>query len=273
MTHEQIAEVLKLHKKWLLGLADGVRADLSGTNLSNADLRNADLRGANLIDADLSNANLSDANLSNANLSDANLSDANLSGAILIGANLRDANLSDADLSNANLRHAILSNANLSDANLRNAILSNANLSDANLRNAILSNADLRYADLSGANLRHVKTNCLTVGYHIACPEEGAFVGYKKAGDKIVVLEILAEARRSSATSTKCRCDKAKVLRIENLDGTPAEVSEVSSDYDKKFKYRVGEVAESEFDENRWEECSKGIHFFINRNNAVTYQN
>ena len=253
MTHEQIVEVLKLHKKWLLGLAEGVCANLSNANLSNADLNDADLRYANLFDA---------------NLSDADLTKADLSGAKLIGANLFDANLRDADLSGADLSDADLTKADLSNADLRNANLSNAELRYANLRDA-----DLRNADLSDANLIGVKTNCLTVGYYIACPEEGAFIGYKKAGGKIVVLEIPAEARRSSATSIKCRCDKAKVLRIENLDGTPAEVSEVSSDYNEKFKYRVGEVVESEFDENRWEECSKGIHFFINRNNAVTYQN
>ena len=243
MTHEQIAEVLKLHKKWLFGLADGVCADL----------RYADLRGAELIGADLS--------------------DADLRGAELIGADLSDADLSNANLINANLSGANLRGANLNYADLRGTDLRNTDLRGTDLRNADLRYADLRNADLSGAKLEGVKTDYLTVGYHIACPEEGAFIGYKKAGDKIVVLEIPAEARRSSATTLKCRCDKAKVLRIENLDGTPAEVSEVSSDYDKKFKYRVGEIAESEFDENRWAECSKGIHFFINRNNAITYQN
>ena len=91
-------------------------ADLSGANLSDADLSDANLSGANLSDADLSDADLSGANLSDADLSGADLSDANLSDADLSGADLSDANLSDADLSGANLSGANLSGANLSDA-------------------------------------------------------------------------------------------------------------------------------------------------------------
>ncbi len=49
------------------------RADLSGVNLSNANLVSADLEEANL-----SNANLSGANLTNADLEEANLTGANL---------------------------------------------------------------------------------------------------------------------------------------------------------------------------------------------------
>jgi hypothetical protein len=82
------------------------RANLSGANLSRADLRDANLSGANLSRADLRDANLSGANLSGANLSRANLRDANLSG-----ANLRDANLSGADLMDANLEGADLRDA------------------------------------------------------------------------------------------------------------------------------------------------------------------
>jgi hypothetical protein len=63
--------------------AVGERIDLSGANLSDANLRDADLSGANLRGANLSDANLSGADLSGANLSDANLRGANLSGADL----------------------------------------------------------------------------------------------------------------------------------------------------------------------------------------------
>ena len=67
---------------------------------------------------------LSGANLSGADLSDANLRCANLSDADLSDADLRRADLSDADLSDADLRRADLSDANLSDADLRRADLS-----------------------------------------------------------------------------------------------------------------------------------------------------
>ena len=62
--------------------------DLSGANLSLADLSDADLRGANLANTDLSGASLVGANLANARLIGANLISADLTSANLSGANL-----------------------------------------------------------------------------------------------------------------------------------------------------------------------------------------
>ena len=164
-----------------------------------------------------------------------------------------------ADLSGADLSRADLSWANLSRADLSGADLSGANLSWANLS----------WANLSGANLSGAK-NIPFIPY--ACPDFGAFIGYKKAQGLIVELEILSDAKRVSATGRKCRCDKAKVLSIQNIDGTPSIFTSVASDRDSKFIYKVGEIVTvDDFDENRWNECSTGIHFFINRQEAVNY--
>ena len=85
-------------------------------------------------------------------------------------------------------------------------------------------------------------------------------------------LQILEDSHRSSATSRKCRCDKALVLSIEEKDGTKSEFKSVHSTYDNTFMYRVGEIVEVEdFDANRWNECTPGIHFFITRQEAVDY--
>ena len=65
-----------------------VEIDLSGANLSGANLMQANLNGANLIQANLSRADLFAAVLVEANLSKANLLTANFNG-----ANLREANL------------------------------------------------------------------------------------------------------------------------------------------------------------------------------------
>ena len=192
----------------------------------------------------------------------ADLSDANLCGADLYGANLCDANLSG-----ANLRDADLCDANLRDANLRDANLYGADLCDANLSGANLRDADLRGADLRGANLRDAK------GCYLSCPTEGSFIGWKKASGHIVKLRIPEDARRSSATGHKCRCDKAYVMEIQNMDGTKATEDTVRSDHDKNFVYTVGATVEvPDFDDNRWSECAPGIHFFIDRREAVEYQ-
>ena len=192
-------------------------------------------------------------------------------------AYLRDADLSDADLSDADLRDADLCRADLSDADLRGADLYGADLSDANLRGADLYGADLcranlRDADLREAILSNVKANQDTALFFPQCPD-GESIGYKKAGGKIVKLLIPEDAKRSSATTLKCRCSKAKVLEIQELDGSPSEAIRVRSNYDKDFVYRVGEtVFVEDFDDSRWNECSTGIHFFISRDAAVSYE-
>ena len=218
-------------------------------------------RDANLRDADLRGANLCGANLCDADLRDANLCDADLRG-----ANLRDANLRDADLRGANLCDADLRGANLRDADLRCADLCGANLYGADLRGADLRGANLYGADLRGANLRDAK------GCYLSCPTEGSFIGWKKASGHIVKLRIPEDARRSSATGHKCRCDKAYVMEIQNMDGTKATEDTVRSDHDKDFVYTVGATVEvPDFDDNRWSECAPGIHFFIDRRAAVEY--
>ena len=167
---------------------------------------------------------------------------------------------------------ADLRDADLSGADLSGADLSGADLRDADLSGADLSGADLRDADLIGADLSNVKCNGSTCGYFLACPQIGSFIGFKKASGYIVVLEIPADAQRSSATTLKCRCDKAKVLRIENLDGSISEKKSIASNYDEKFIYTVGETVQVEgFDTDRWNECSRGIHFFLSRELAVQY--
>ena len=174
------------------------------------------------------------------------------------------ANLRNADLRNANLRYADLCGVNLRNANLCYADLRNADLRNANLRNANLCGVNLR-----NANLRYA-VNVPFIPY--ACPDFGMFIGYKKASGYIVELEIPEDAKRLSATTRKCRCNKAKVLRILNYDRTVADVTEVRSNYNSTFVYKVGDIVSVDnFDEDRFNECSTGIHFFINFQEAVDY--
>ena len=203
---------------------------------------------------------------------------ANLRGADLRGANLRKADLREADLRGANLREADLRGANLRGANLREADLweadlRGANLRGANLREADLWEADLWEADLWEANLREAKIDENTrINLPISCPDIGVFTAWKKARGYIIQLEIPAESKRLSATTRKCRCNIAKVVAIQNIDGTDSGLLEVCSGYDHNFIYKVGEtVSVDKFDSNRWNECSNGIHFFITREEAVNY--
>ena len=158
---------------------------------------------------------------------------------------------------------AVKKGADLSDADLRGAYLRGADLRGAYLRGAYLSGAYLRGADLSDAN---------NIPYiPIACPSDGAFVAWKKVSGKLVKLQVPDDARRCSATSNKCRCDKAIVLDITDLDGSNPTL-EIVNVQRGNLVYRVGEVVTPDsFDENRWNECSHGIHFFINKEEAKRY--
>ena len=262
MTKGELQDIIESHKKWLNGYG-GERANLCGADLRGADLRDTDLRNVNLqharlIHADLRNANLSGIYLCGADLSDANLCNADISYAIINAANLRYADLSGANLCYTNLCNTDLHNANISDANLCGADLSGANLSRANLR---------------GTDLSKLIYDEDTAFYALQCPETGSFIGYKKAHGYIVELEILADAKRSSATSCKCRCSAAKVLSITTISGKSTKVKEIASNRDPNFVYRVGEIVRVDcFDENRWNECSTGIHFFITRSEAERYE-
>lgn len=271
-----LEEIFDKHEKWLKHEEDGekaklIRTDLSFVDLRGVDLINADLRFSNLRGANLSCANLVRANLSHTNLRNANLSYTSLSGTDLSYANLCEVDLNDSDLKNTNLKHA-----GLVKSNLRNTTLYYANLNHAQLTEADLTSADLSYANLMGANLQlaildNVRYNECTSFFALQCPEKGSFIGYKKSRGKIVELLITEDAKRSNATTRKCRCSKAKVLSITNVSNTK-EYEEAHSDYDYSFIYKVGEIVEvKNFDEDRWAECSTGIHFFLTRDEAVRY--
>ena len=230
---EKIGHIKPFNREEVLELiAKGNQNKLNEYDFYGADLRSADLSGADLRSADLRSANLRSANLRSADLRSANLRSANLSGADLSGADLRSADLSGADLRSANLRSA----------------------------------------DLRSADLQNVRYDECTGFFALVCPEEGSFIGYKKANGHIVKLRITEDALRSSATSRKCRCSKAEVLSITTLDGEDDGLTSIPSNYDSNFIYRVGTTVEVEdFETDRWDECAAGIHFFITRQEAVQY--
>ena len=142
-------------------------------------------------------------------------------------------------------------------------------MEEAVKKNAYLGGAYLRGAGLGGAkDIPYIP---------MSCPTEGAFIGWKKVKDGdfryIVKLQIFEDSRRSSSTGRKCRCDKAGVLEIYDMDepdNKPLKCENRS--YNQLTVYEVGKtVIADSFDENRWNECSHGIHFFISREEAEQY--
>jgi hypothetical protein len=77
-TVDELKEILRKHKMWLLDADGGEQADLTSADLKSVDLRSADLTSANLTSADLRSADLTSANLTSADLTSANLTSADL---------------------------------------------------------------------------------------------------------------------------------------------------------------------------------------------------
>ena len=128
---------------------------------------------------------------------------------------------------------------------------------------AVKNGVDLGDADLGGAkNMPFIPT------YLPDCE----FIAWKKLPGLIVKLKILENSKRSRATGDKCRCDKALVLEFQNLDGSKSDLKTYTNNSYAECTYTVGKMVKADkWDGNRWNECSNGIHFFIDRQSAVNY--
>ena len=128
-----------------------------------------------------------------------------------------------------------------------------------------LSYSDLRGSDLRGSNIEAAKNADLIIA-QTSILVEGDIIGYKKLSDGVIAkLLIPKEAKRSNATGRKCRAEYADVLEVIGAD-------EGFSSHDGSFMYKAGvRVTPDKWDENRWNECSSGIHFFITKIEAENY--
>lgn len=114
---------------------------------------------------------------------------------------------------------------------------------------------------------------------NMKCPRYDRIIGYKilrsikKDKYLLATLEIPAGVKRSSAIGNKCRCEYAKVLSIVDCDGVAYDCGHSAACApDKKILYIVGEhVYADSFDENRFNECAPGIHFFMTPEEAWDY--
>ena len=207
------------------------------------------------------------------------LRSAYLRGADLRGADLEGVTLRGADLRSAYLRGADLRGADLEGATLRSAYLRGVDLKKADLRGADLEGADLQGADLQGADLQDTNYDYSTSGLNSVCPEEGSFICWGKKSNYLVKMKVPVDARRSSATARKCRAEFVEVLQILHVNGESFEnVNKI--EHIKYYNnnhiatvYEVGKVTRCDkWCQDRWDECSGGIHFFVTRHEAESWR-
>ena len=117
-------------------------------------------------------------------------------------------------------------------------------------------------------------------------PAEGGFTAYKVLQsrdeyDKVIPKRYIAElfipahAKRSSAGNDKCRASEAFVVSIVDLaTGEPVDRvrHECFSVFGKDTDYIVGETVRANgWEEDRFIECTHGIHFFMNKEAALAF--
>lgn len=267
-----LKEVLEAHKRWL---NDGMPTLLINQVIS--------VDEQSIETEETSQADFSGCVIRRGDFEQADLRHANFDGATLYGPNFHLANLTwttfrYCTITTANFRGAMLWCTNFNGSSLKYADFTHSYLGGASFNNSLLTNASFKNAATEGVFGLHNAVNVPFIP--MACPDEGSFVGWKKGvladgSDCIIKLRITENAERSSAGGRKCRCSEAEVLDIQNLDGEslPPDCFAMSR-VTPAFIYKVGNTVKpenGEFDDNRWNECACGIHFFINRQEAVEY--
>lgn len=186
----------------------------------------------------------------------------------------------------------IFTNAYVGSLRFNNCYIGETNMSDIEINNLslykiIFNNCIFTKAIIKNAEGAEVTfKDCINLPkLPYNCPEVGPFIGWKCALKidaenyytyVIVKLLITDKAKRlSSPFERKCRCNEAIVLEIQDLEGnilTEKEAEKVVSCFNRYTEYKLGEIVHPDtFDDDQYNVCSHGIHFFINRQEAVNY--
>lgn len=185
VTQEAADRIVERHEMLMSGQLGGARAnfayaDMTGLDLSGAQLGDADFTGAIMAEVVLDGAVLENATLFGADLRRASLRGAVLRRADMRGVCLRGADLTGTDLYEADLREgsiaerdrkgnlkylkrdlgpselpaAIMAQANLERAKMGGVVAMQADFTDANMRDCRLARANMRNATMKGAILQ-----------------------------------------------------------------------------------------------------------------------
>lgn len=213
----------------------------------------------------------------------ADFHDSVFDGCMFDNVSFKDCNFRDCYFSNC-----IFDGCNFYELDFSNTAFSYCLLTSISPYDCIFDGVSFDYcavmiSDEFKPNFDKLKLVDYTLGIYQTCPEKGSYIGFKKVrhpnGGRalIVELEIPATAGRSSASGRKCRASCARVISITDLEGNTHDEYgnryEVAvSMYDELLEYRLGEiVTPNSWDDNRWNECSNGIHHYLTMLEAVRH--
>lgn len=277
MAQDEAEEIVKEHEKWVNGNGKrGKRADFSGKRLEKICFV-----GKNLQDAIFDQCVLVDCLFSECVAVDAVFSKTKIEGTTFNNCVLCDANFDCAFITQCCFLNVNLFESSMMHSQMLETMFSCSDLTSIDFTFCDMVHCSAEKSNFSGSrigdnNFKEIHASNRTAFYDICCPEEGAFVGFKKArcygAEVIVKLLITENAKRGSACSRKCRASEVKVLGIYDLDRNELPNVVASSYWKYGFHYKVGEtISIEDFDENRWNECSTGIHFFLTFDEAARF--
>lgn len=295
---------VQLHKKWLGGKEGGKRMSFKNVCFYNMcdDIEDIDLEGAKFEyctfkEISFTKVNFTKAVFTSVNFENCLFNKCDFRYAFIFSSQARESYLKECDfylssfernfikestfektdLSYSDMEFTIYFHCDFINCNFNQAYMRMTNLTESSFEKCKINPKDaigtnFAFTKLDAQNEIQINRYDETTTFlNLQCPEKGGYTAFKAAHGFIVKLYIPADALRSSATSRKCRASKAKVVSITTTDGR-THLEEVQSDYDPNFVYRVGETVEvKDFDTNRWNECSTGIHHFLTRKEAENY--
>lgn len=267
ISSKQLKTIMDAHAKYLAGKASGKRAVFSNVELT-----------GEFSDIDFSKASFEGVTAEYVTFCDCKFNECQfVEDCNFVNAEFNDCDLTEVEMNNgANFAGASFDKCNFKNACCRGAIFRNTAFYDADLTNVNMYEADFTNADFVRCKLDNIRYDECTCGIALACPEKGSFTAFKKAklyndNNCIVELQVPADALRSSATTRKCRVSKAKVVAVYTMDGKSIKQNAYSIQT-RSFVYKIGKIVEvKNFDKNRWNECSTGIHCFITKREAEQY--
>lgn len=267
ISSKQLKTIMDAHAKYLAGKASGKRAVFSNVELT-----------GEFSDIDFSKVVFENVTANYVTFCDCKFNECQfVEDCNFVNAEFNDCDLTDVEMNNVtNFAKASFYNCNFKNACCCGAIFRNTAFYDADLTNVNMYEADFTNADFVRCKLDNIRYDECTCGIALACPEKGSFTAFKKAklyndNNCIVELQVPADALRSSATTRKCRVSKAKVVAVYTMDGKSIKQNAYSIQT-RSFVYKIGKIVEvKNFDKNRWNECSTGIHCFITKREAEQY--
>jgi pentapeptide repeat family protein len=187
-------------------------------------------------------------------------------------SDFKDVNFRSCKFDNAKLQHTKFENCDLSGSSFAYANLFSADLRTCDLSGSNFDGADFFAALLWEAKLDNLLVTDRTKFFRNYCPKAGYIFGYKKCfNERMVQLLIPKDAKRCSSTTNACRCDKARVVAITDVNKKES-YKEAMSFVDPNFIYRLGEMVYADsYNEDRWHDSSHGIHFWMTFEEALGY--